>query len=165
MPKRKPRRPVRQQPVESGSQTMPVKPWVRWVAIGIVAALVMSLLASLAATPAHAAIFHSTTIDSSNCVVDTDNDGIANAKDPDIDGDGVINANDNDIDGDGIDNAHDGDPAATNCNDDAAPPLIGKALVPNEFVWQAAAALGIPVVVIVGVAVTVVARRKKPKES
>jgi hypothetical protein len=160
MPKSK-RKPVRsQQAAAQTSSTQSVKTWVKWVALGIVAALGVSIIAgAITATPAHASTssaFSETSTDSNGdpstnptpdptemptlysvdeattgtCLLDTDNDGIANPDDPDIDGDGIINGEDPDIDGDGIPNAQDGDPAATNCNSDAPPPIMAYSSTP-----------------------------------
>jgi hypothetical protein len=119
-----------QQAAAQTSSTQPVKTWVKWVALGIVAALGVSIIAgAITATPAQA----STTAaygETGTCLLDTDNDGIANPDDPDIDGDGIINGEDSDIDGDGIDNSQDGDPAATNCNSDAPPPIMAYSTAP-----------------------------------
>ena len=104
MPKTK-RKTVRaQQAAAQTSSTQPVKTWVKWVALGIVAALGVSIIAgAITATPAHA----STTAaygETGTCLLDTDNDG--------------------------IDNSQDGDPASTNCNSDAPPPIMAYSTAP-----------------------------------
>jgi hypothetical protein len=164
MPKTK-RKAVRaQQAAALTSNTQPVKAWVKWVALGIVAALGVSIIAgAITATPAHAstsAVYTETSTDPASdptsdstteptpepvdgatlysvddatpgtCLLDTDQDGIANPDDPDIDGDGMINAEDSDIDSDGLANTQDGDPAATNCNDNAEPPIMAYSTTP-----------------------------------
>jgi len=151
MPKSK-RKPLRaQQTAAKVSSTQDVKPWVKWVALVIVAILGVSVIAgALTATPAHAETLSVSEIPTDpapdvteaptlysvdgpspeTCLLDTDNDGIANPDDPDIDGDGIINGEDSDIDGDGIDNSQDGDPAATNCNSDAPPPIMAYSTAP-----------------------------------
>lgn len=80
------------------------------------------------------------------CVIpDTDGDAITNDVDPDIDGDEIVNGLDDDIDGDNILNSNDGDPADTNCNDNAAPPMLpgtaGDGSAGNEIRWFAVLAI------------------------
>lgn len=100
---------------------------VKWASITIVVALVMSLLAAaVSISPSSAAIRPMTSSESPTpCLpIDTDGDGQSNDIDSDIDGDEIVNGLDDDIDGDGIPNMSDTDPAATNCGQDAEPPLI-----------------------------------------
>ena len=128
--KRKVSRAVSDDRVESS--TMKVKPWVRWIAIGIILALASSVLAgAITSAPAQAvessaspSVEEIMPIAEVSCLLDNDNDGVANPDDPDIDGDGAVNGEDDDIDGDKILNGEDGDPAATNCGKNAPPPVI-----------------------------------------
>jgi hypothetical protein len=159
--------------VRNESATMNVKPWVRWLAIGIILALATSVLAgAITAAPAQAAessaspsVEEIMPIAETNCLLDNDGDGVANPDDTDIDGDGTVNGDDEDIDGDGITNFEDGDPAATNCNDDAEPPLMVKTglLPPGDdgtFVT-----LGIAFALLALVVITLLARRQKKEKN
>jgi hypothetical protein len=209
MPKSK-RKPLRaQQAAVAISSTQNVKPWVKWVALAIVAALGISVIAgALTATPAHAstrALLSETatnpapeatdeptlysvedpatdpTLDPDpaateepmllsvddpspgTCLLDTDNDGIANPDDADIDGDGIINGEDEDIDGDGIVNSEDGDPASTNCYD-SKPPVMAysTAIAPDDSgAWGIYVTFGIGFAVVAVVVITLVSKRKK----
>lgn len=138
----------------------------RIVAIGIILALIMSLLvgalsvapvppaaaspsagaAALASTnlragaqgnPAAANSVQVLTADPK--VVDTDGDGIENNEDSDVDGDGILNGEDPDIDGDGIENFDDADPIDTTDVDSNAPekPIRPVGAV-DEFVQSTA---------------------------
>ena len=95
---------------------------IKWASISVILAILLSLMiAAISASPSQAA----QPSPSATCVIpDTDGDAIINDVDSDIDGDSIVNGLDDDIDGDKILNAQDGDPAATNCNDSAAPPLL-----------------------------------------
>ena len=96
---------------------------VRLVAIGIIAALLLSLLAgALSFTPSAPASANSVQIQKADSeLVDTDSDGVENNQDPDVDGDGIVNGEDPDIDGDGIENFDDADPIDTTDVDSNAP--------------------------------------------
>lgn len=154
------------------SSTMKVKPWVRWIAIGIILALASSVLAG-AITSAPAQAVESSTSPSveeimplaeASCLLDNDNDGVANPDDPDIDGDGAVNGEDDDIDGDGITNFEDGDPAATNCNDDGVPPLmVQTSVIPNTD-DGVLVILGIAFALLALVVITLLARRPKKEK-
>lgn len=95
----------------------------RWVAIGIILAMVMSLLVgALSVSPSTPASANSVQIQNADSeIVDTDSDGIENNQDPDVDGDGIVNGEDPDIDGDGIENFDDADPIDTTDVDSNAP--------------------------------------------
>ena len=169
MPKRK-RKISRALPeVRSESATMNVKPWVRWLAIGIILALATSVLAgAITAAPAQAAessaspsVEEIMPISEATCLLDNDNDGVPNPNDPDIDGDGTVNGEDDDIDGDGITNFKDGDPAATNCNDDAEPPLMAQTPILSNADDGMLVTLGIAFALLALVVVTLLARRSK----
>lgn len=88
---------------------------LRWVAITIILALVLSLLvAALSISPSTPALANSVQFLSSDQeVVDTDGDGVENNTDSDVDGDGIVNGEDADIDGDGLKNFDDADPIDT----------------------------------------------------
>lgn len=136
MPKKKSKSKVRSNPIE---QTTTTKPWVRWAAIIVVFALLLSvMLVALTTSPSGAATPSPTLCQP----IDSDNDGIINNNDPDIDGDGVVNGKDDDIDGDGVVNSQDNDPAATNCEKSTTPPKINTELTTDgtkkvdEFSWQ-----------------------------
>jgi len=193
--KRKP--PRAQKAAAKVSSTQNVKPWVKWVALAIVAALGVSIIAgAITATPAHAATAAvlseagngsgnvsdpsvSPASDSGEtptlysvddptpgtCLLDTDNDGIANPDDSDIDGDGIVNGEDNDIDGDGIVNSQDGDPAATNCYD-SKPPIMANSSAPNgatssTATWGYLVTFGSAFAIVAVVVITLVSKRKK----
>ena len=182
MPKAKKKR-QQPQPTPQQSSTR-VKPWVRWVAMGIIFALGMSLLAGAlsaqAATIPHAnqsstisesvlasSVTPIKTQDETTCLLDNDGDGVANPDDPDVDGDGTINGEDTDIDGDGVVNQKDGDPVATNCNDSASPPLVGVAYTAGEPVydWKPVLTFSLLGVALIGVSVALIFRRKpKPQD-
>lgn len=165
-------------PAAPQQSTSQVKPWVRWVAMGIVFALGVSLLAGALSThtkPAPGTPNSVATIvmasnsasqvrtqDESVCLLDSDGDGIANPDDPDVDGDGIINGEDSDIDGDGILNQKDGDPVSTNCNDADAPPLVGVAFTAGEPVydWKPVLTFSIFGIALIGVSVALIFRRK-----
>lgn len=169
MPKRKRKvsRSVADDRVESS--TMNVKPWVRWLAIGIILALATSVLAgAITAAPAQAAessaspsVEEIMPISEATCLLDNDTDGVPNPDDPDIDGDGMVNGEDEDIDGDGITNFEDGDPAATNCNDNAEPPLMVKTSTLSDTEDGMLVTLGIAFALLAVVVVTLLARRSK----
>lgn len=173
MPKRKRKVSRAMSDDRAESTTMNVKPWVRWLAIGIILALATSLLAgAITAAPVQAAessaspsVEEIMPIAETTCLLDNDNDGVANPDDPDIDGDGNVNGDDEDIDGDGITNFEDGDPAATNCNDDGVPPLmVQTGLLPpgddGTFVT-----LGIAFALLALVVITLLARRQKKEKN
>ncbi len=176
MPKSR-RKPARAQLAAARvSSTQNVKPWVKWVALAIVAALAISVIAgALTATPAHASTRESvsetgtaaslgTQASADTCLLDTDHDGIANPDDPDIDGDGIVNGEDGDIDGDGIVNSQDGDPASTNCFD-SEPPIMVDASVPKTSdsagIWGYFVTFGSAFAVVAVVVITLVSKRKK----
>ena len=95
---------------------------VRWAAISVILALLLSLLvAAISVSPSSAA---SPTPQAACALFDTDGDAITNDIDPDIDGDGVVNGLDEDIDGDEIVNSMDTDPASTICNDTGVLPIM-----------------------------------------
>lgn len=174
MPKnRKTKRSAR--PTESASSTR-VKPWVRWVAMAIVFALGISVLAGALTAQAEPLAHKSDTglisalavadefaTGEANCLLDNDSDGVANPDDPDVDGDGIVNGEDSDIDGDSIDNSKDGDPVATNCNDDAGPPLLGTTYTAGEdpFDWTPVVFFSAIGGLVAGIAVFLILRRKK----
>lgn len=151
------------------SSTSSVKPWVRWIAIGIILALATSVLAgAITATPAQAVessasplIEEIMPISEASCLLDNDIDGVPNPEDTDIDGDGTVNGEDDDIDGDGITNFEDGDPAATNCNDDAEPPLMVQTSILSGADDGVVVTLGIAFALLALVVVTLLARRSK----
>lgn len=125
MPKKKnPRKPARAAYVAQTESTSSVlkKRVIKWASVSVIVAILLSLMiAAISASPSQAA----EATPAAACVIpDTDGDAITNDVDSDIDGDEIVNGLDDDIDGDGIDNAKDGDPAATNCNDSAAPPVL-----------------------------------------
>lgn len=95
---------------------------VRWAAISVILALMLSLLvAAISVSPSSAA----TPTPQAACpLFDTDGDAITNDIDPDIDGDDVVNGLDEDIDGDEIVNSMDTDPASTNCYDTGVLPIM-----------------------------------------
>jgi LPXTG-motif cell wall-anchored protein len=95
---------------------------VRWAAISVILALLLSLLvAAISVSPSSAA----TPTPQAACpLFDTDGDAITNDIDPDIDGDDVVNGLDEDIDGDEIMNSMDTDPASTICNDTGVLPIM-----------------------------------------
>jgi len=95
---------------------------VRWAAISVILALMLSLLvAAISVSPASA----STPTPQTACaLLDTDGDSITNDVDSDIDGDGTVNGLDDDIDGDKILNVKDTDPASTNCYDTGVVPIM-----------------------------------------
>ena len=95
---------------------------VRWAAISVILALMLSLLvAAISVSPSSAA----TPTPQAACALrDTDGDAITNDIDPDIDGDDVVNGLDEDIDGDEIMNSMDTDPASTICNDTGVLPIM-----------------------------------------
>jgi hypothetical protein len=96
---------------------------VKWAAISIIVALVMSLLvAAISISPSNAQMLSSTP--TACAEIDTDGDAQTNSVDSDIDGDGTVNGLDDDIDGDGLKNADDSDPAATNCGANAPLPVL-----------------------------------------
>ncbi len=100
---------------------------VKWASISIIIALVMSLLAaavSISPSSATTRPFASSESPTPCLPIDSDGDGQTNDIDSDIDGDDVVNGLDDDIDGDGTPNVSDSDPAATNCGQNAEPPLI-----------------------------------------
>ncbi len=100
---------------------------VKWASISIIIALVMSLLAAaVSISPSSAATrpFASSESPTPCLPIDSDGDGQTNDIDSDIDGDEIVNGLDEDIDGDGTPNVSDTDPAATNCGQNAEPPLI-----------------------------------------
>lgn len=100
---------------------------VRWAAISVILALLLSLLvAAISVSPSSAASATTITSETStDCApIDSDGDAITNDVDPDIDGDEIVNGLDDDIDGDKILNGEDSDPAATNCGKNAPPPVI-----------------------------------------
>ena len=182
MPKAKKKRP--QTSATPQQRSTRVKPWVRWVAMGIIFALGMSLLAG--ALSAKAATIPSTsqsatveesvlaasqqpikTQDEATCLLDNDGDGVANPDDPDVDGDGTINGEDSDIDGDGLLNQKDGDPVATNCDDAAAPPLVGVAYTAGDPVydWKPVLTFSLLGISLIAVSVALIFRRKpKPQD-
>jgi hypothetical protein len=126
MPKKKSQRNSRAVIVEPSK---PVKPWVRWSAIIVIFALLVSImLAAISSAPAKAATIAPSASPSVCKPIDTDHDGIPNNQDSDIDGDGIVNGKDPDIDGDGIPNAQDTDPAATNCEQSTTPPALNDNL-------------------------------------
>jgi LPXTG-motif cell wall-anchored protein len=95
---------------------------VRWAAISVILALMLSLLvAAISVSPSSASPLK---VETPCAQIDSDGDAITNDIDSDIDGDGTINGLDDDIDGDKILNGEDGDPAATNCGKNAPPPVI-----------------------------------------
>ena len=95
---------------------------VRWAAISVILALLLSLLvAAISVSPSSAA---TPTPQAACAQIDTDGDAITNEIDPDIDGDGVVNGLDEDIDGDEIVNSMDTDPASTNCYDTGVLPIM-----------------------------------------
>ncbi len=162
-------------PTESASSTR-VKPWVRWVAMAIVFALGISVLAGALSAQAGpisnrtnsglvSAVETADQLTSAetDCLLDNDSDGVANPDDPDVDGDGIVNGEDSDIDGDSIDNSQDGDPVATNCNDDAGPPLIGTTYTAGEdpFDWTPVVFFSAIGGLVAGIAVFLILRRKK----
>lgn len=102
---------------------------VRWAAISVILALMLSLLvAAISVSPASAAPVKTET----PCAqIDSDGDAITNDLDSDIDGDEIVNGLDDDIDGDKILNGADGDPAATNCGKNAPPPVISPEVEEN----------------------------------
>jgi hypothetical protein len=157
----------------SESSTMPVKPWVRWIALALILILATSVLAgAITAAPAQAAETSPTPSAAeimpaaeTTCLLDNDGDGVPNPDDQDIDGDEVVNGEDNDIDGDGIGNFDDGDPAATNCNDDAAPPLMATTgLSPAGQDDGFLVTLGIVFALALVVVITLLARRQKKEK-
>ena len=95
---------------------------VRWAAISVILALMLSLLvAAISVSPSSAA---TPTPQAACAQIDTDGDAITNDIDPDIDGDDVVNGLDKDIDGDEIVNSMDTDPASTNCYDTGVLPIM-----------------------------------------
>lgn len=95
---------------------------VRWAAISVILALLLSLLvAAISVSPSSAA---TPTPQAACALLDTDGDAITNDIDPDIDGDDVVNGLDEDIDGDEIMNSMDTDPASTICNDTGVLPIM-----------------------------------------
>jgi hypothetical protein len=136
MPKKKSQRNSRAEVV---TPSTPIKPWVRWSAIIVILALLVSImLATVGSAPASA-----TSASPSVCApIDTDNDGIKNNSDADIDGDEIVNGKDDDIDGDGDANSTDTDPAATNCEKSTTVPELNEELTvdgtakPGEVAWQ-----------------------------
>ena len=169
--KRKVSRAVSDDRVESS--TMKVKPWVRWIAIGIILALASSVLAgAITSAPAQAvessaspSVEEIMPIAEVSCLLDNDYDGVANPDDPDIDGDGAVNGEDDDIDGDGITNFEDGDPAATNCNDDGVPPLmVQTSVIPNTD-DGVLVILGIAFALLTLVVITLLAKRQKKEKN
>jgi hypothetical protein len=136
MPKKKSQRNSRAEVV---TPSTPIKPWVRWSAIIVILALLVSImLATVGSAPASA-----TSESPSVCApIDTDNDGIKNNSDADIDGDEIVNGKDDDIDGDGDANSTDTDPAATNCEKSTTVPELNEELTvdgtakPGEVAWQ-----------------------------
>jgi len=166
MPKSK-RKPLRaQQATTQNSNTQNVKPWVKWVAIVIVALLGISVIAgAITATPAHAEgiVSDVRAATSPTCLLDTDHDGIANPDDPDIDGDGIVNGLDNDIDGDGIINSKDGDPASTNCVD-SAPPIMpngASTTVEGTGAWGIYVTFAVSFAVVAVIVITLFSKRQK----
>ena len=184
MPKSKRKPPRAQKAAAKVSSTQNVKPWVKWVALAIVAALGVSIIAgAITATPAHAATAAvlseagngsgnvsdpsvSPASDSGEtptlysvddptpgtCLLDTDNDGIANPDDSDIDGDGIVNS-------------QDGDPAATNCYD-SKPPIMANSSAPNgatssTATWGYLVTFGSAFAIVAVVVITLVSKRKK----
>jgi hypothetical protein len=136
MPKKKSQRNSRAEVV---TPSTPIKPWVRWSAIIVILALLVSImLATVSSAPASAA----STSPSACAPIDTDNDGIKNNSDADIDGDEIVNGKDDDIDGDGDANSTDTDPAATNCEKSTTVPELNEELTvdgtakPVEVAWQ-----------------------------
>jgi hypothetical protein len=136
MPKKKSQRNSRAEVV---TPSTPIKPWVRWSAIIVILALLVSImLATVSSAPASAA----STSPSVCAPIDTDNDGIKNNSDADIDGDEIVNGKDDDIDGDGDANSTDTDPAATNCEKSTTVPELNEDLTvdgtakPVEVAWQ-----------------------------
>jgi beta-lactamase regulating signal transducer with metallopeptidase domain len=139
MPKKKSQRNSRAVIIEPSK---PVKPWVRWSAIIVIFALLVSImLAAISSAPAKAASPSPSPTPTVCKPIDTDHDGIPNNLDPDIDGDGLVNGRDSDIDGDGITNAKDNDPAATNCEQSTTPPILNNNLtvdgkpVAGDYAW------------------------------
>ena len=106
MPKKKSQRNSREVVVQPART---VKPWVRWSAIIVIFALLLSImLAAITSAPSSAA---TPTATATICKpIDTDGDGIKNNNDADIDGDNIVNGRDEDIDGDGVVNGSDNDP-------------------------------------------------------
>lgn len=98
-----------------------------------------------------------------NCLLDSDGDGVANPSDSDVDGDGNVNGEDADIDGDGVLNQKDGDPVATNCNDDAAPPIVGIAATLGEpiYDWRPVVTFALLGASLLGVAIALIFKRPK----
>lgn len=139
---------------------------VKWASISIIIALVMSLLAAaVSVAPASAATRPFTSSESPTpCLpIDSDGDGIVNDLDPDIDGDEVVNGLDEDIDGDATPNVSDTDPAATNCGQNAEPPLIQPEPENSESqtdtTW-----IGIIGVALLGFGYLVLRRIRRPKK-
>lgn len=124
MPKKKSQRNSREVVVQPART---VKPWVRWSAIIVIFALLLSImLAAITSAPSSAA---TPTATATICKpIDTDGDGIKNNNDADIDGDNIVNGRDEDIDGDGVVNGSDNDPAATNCEQSTTPPALNEEL-------------------------------------
>ena len=82
---------------------------VRWAAISVILALLLSLLvAAISVSPSSAA---TPTPQAACALLDTDGDAITNDIDPDIDGDEIMNSMDT-------------DPASTICNDTGVLPIM-----------------------------------------
>ena len=122
MPKRK-KRPAIRVSQEPKTQNSARDRRLRIVAIGIIVALITSLVVgAMSLTPSAPASANSVQVVSADQeLVDTDGDGIENNQDSDVDGDGIVNGEDPDIDGDGIENFDDADPIDTTDIDSNAP--------------------------------------------
>lgn len=133
MPKRKnPRKPMRTYEGEHGESRSTIlrKRLIKWASITVIVSILLSLMiAAISVSPASAA----EATPSAACIIpDTDGDAITNDIDPDLDGDEIVNGLDDDIDGDKVLNADDGDPASTNCDDSAIPPILPGDKTPDE---------------------------------
>jgi len=141
---------------------------VRWAAISVILALMLSLLvAAISVSPSSA----STPTPQAACAfVDTDGDAITNDIDPDIDGDDVVNGLDEDIDGDEIVNSMDTDPASTNCYDTGVLPIMPAVpldkLTESDDVERSSATTWIAIIVValLGVGYLVLRRVRASKK-